>query len=504
MSVETEICLIIPPSTFLANDRVFPSLGILKVAASLEAKDVKIDVLDLSGIKNYTDVIGVYMQDNPTSKFGITATTSHFPQAVKIRETIKERDSDSMVILGGSHATVVGSAYKLDQSRNVSNRGTTAYKQMTSLFDKVVVGDGELAVFEAIKDGGEQVIDAGEKTSPLFLQRGTLDKYPFPARHRIDFDSYHYEIEDEVDGKKIKIPAQSMIAQLGCPFECGFCGGRNTQSYRMARTRSVESIIEEVDILVKKYGKRGVQLYDDEVNISDPMLTALSEGLIKYQETEGIELRFRAFVKAELFTSNQAHLMFRAGFRELLSGVESGDDEMLKTMRKHTTREINSRWVKYCHDANIRAKALMSIGHPGESEDTINNSLEWVLTNKPDEVDWAVITQYPGSPYFDFSEPHPKKEGVWVYTEPRTGNVLYSQDINFADKAEYYKGVPGDYTSHVWTDHLTRKRLVFHRDRVERISRKFLGLKPITSVAAIQFEHSMGQRLPSHILKLAA
>lgn len=488
--------LVIPPSPFLADERVFPFLGILKVASALEQNGHQVDVLDLSGVRNYQEVVQDYLQSRgkEAARIGITATTPQFPQAVAIAEMVRRESPDSRVIFGGAHATMVGSAYELDQKRGLEGRGTHAYQQMTDIFDTTVVGDGELAIFEALKEGAPKVIDAGNRESAFFLQRGTLESYPFPARHLIDMDSYHYKI----DGKD----AQSMIAQLGCPFECGFCGGRNTPSFRIARSRSVESILEEVDILAGKYKKDGIMFYDDELNINPKTLAELTEGLIKYQEKTGKEMRFRGFVKAELFTPEQAREMYRAGFRVMLSGVESGDDGILDTMRKHTTRAINSRWVKYCHDAGLEAKALMSIGHPGETRQTIENSLEWVLSNRPDDVDWTIITQYPGSPYFDQSVPHPTQKDVWVYTQPKTKQVLYSQDVNYAEKAEYYKGVPGDYTSYVWTDQLTPQELVVLRDWCETTSRRELGLSSVQTVAAVQFESSMGQRkLPRSILR---
>lgn len=482
--------LIIPPSPFLADQRVFPFLGPLKVAAVLEKEGLGVNVLDLSGVENYQHAVRAYLETDGrnSQRIGITATTPQFSEAVKITETIRSQRPGVKVILGGPHATLVGSARE-------NGRGARAYKQMLEIFDTVVLGDGEKAIFEAIKDGGPQVIDASSPKSPLYLERGTLEKYPFPARDLIDFSSYHYKI----DG----IDAQSLIAQLGCPFECGFCGGRNTYAFRVTRTRSTESILGEVDILVKKYGKRGIMFYDDELNIKNISLMGLLEGLVRYQADNKIELRLRGFVKAELFTAEQAKAMHRAGFRDLLSGVESGDPKILETMRKHTTPEINSQWVRLCHEAGLRAKALMSIGHPGETRQTVENSLEWVLQNRPDDVDWTIITEYPGSPYFDQSVPHEKEKGVWVYTEPKTGKVLFSQDVNFAEKAEYYKGVPGNYTSDVWTESLTREDLVRLRDNSERQTRHALGLPKIQSVPAQQFEHSMGQgkRLPVSILK---
>lgn len=486
--------LVIPPSPFLADERVFPFLGVLKVASVLEERGHSVDVLDLSGIANYEEVVAQYMaQPERARVIGITATTPQFPQAVRVHETVKAADPDTKTILGGAHATMVGSAYQLDQRRGVVHRGTLSHEQMTQTFDTVVVGDGEEAIFQALSTD-RKVVQAGERTSELFLQRGELEKYPLPARHLIDMSSYHYTIDGQ--------DAQSMIAQLGCPFECAFCGGRNTQSFRMIRTRNTDSIMAEVDHLVTKYNKRGIMFYDDELNVSKGGLEDLMSELIRYQEREKIDLRLRGFVKAELFTAEQARLMYRAGFRVLLSGVESGDDHILKVMRKKTTREINSQWVKTARDANLKVKALMSIGHAGETRESVLNSLGWVLANRPDDVDWTIITQYPGSPYFDKSEPHPTKPGVWVFTDDKTGAVLYSSDVNYATQAQYYKGIPGDYTSYVWTDGLSAQQLVELRDDVESTSRRILKLPTIQTVAARQFEHSMGARqLPDSVLR---
>lgn len=496
-----KVCLVIPPSPFLADERVFPSLGILKVAAVLRDAGVPVDVLDFAGVPDHLERwLPDYLKDKDTTVFGITSTTPQLPSAVRILESIKRERPSARVIIGGPHATMAHTAFMQDKMHKTEGRGTRAFNQLTGLFDTVVVGDGEKAIFEAIRPEAPKVVDAGSLASPLFLRRGELENFPFPARDLIDIDMYDYKI----DG----LPAHSLIAQLGCPFKCGFCGGRDSQVFRVARTRPTESIIDEVRQVYRDYGRPGIMFYDDELNINHEKLMGLLEGLIRLQEQENVEMRFRGFVKAELFNAEQAQMMNRAGFRVILSGVESGSDEMLTTMQKNTSRKVNSDWIAYCHEAGLRGKALMSIGHPGESEKTIRESEEWVKSNlRPgwDDVDWTIITEYPGSPYFDRSVPFDESAGIWVYTEPKTGNRLYSQDVNFAEKAEYYKGVPGDYTSYVWTDHLSPDQLVELRNQVELSTRvDHLKLSSIQKVAERQFEHSMGQnhnRLPSTILR---
>ena len=111
----SDICLIIPPSPFLLDERVFMHIGILKVASSLEQNGFKVDVLDLSGIENYLAVVQDYMQLSRTTTFGITASTPQIPFAAKITSKIKSINSEVKTILGGPHVTLMHTAMKREK-----------------------------------------------------------------------------------------------------------------------------------------------------------------------------------------------------------------------------------------------------------------------------------------------------------------------------------------------------------------------------------------------------
>ncbi|MEP6601245.1 MAG: hypothetical protein ABJB49_05475, partial [Nitrospirota bacterium] len=73
------VCLITPPSIFLLDERVFMTLGILKVAAVLEQAGIEVEMLDLSGVENYEEVVRDYASASATSCYGLTATTPQMP-----------------------------------------------------------------------------------------------------------------------------------------------------------------------------------------------------------------------------------------------------------------------------------------------------------------------------------------------------------------------------------------------------------------------------------------
>jgi anaerobic magnesium-protoporphyrin IX monomethyl ester cyclase len=486
------VCLIIPPSAFLLDERVFVSLGVLKVAASLEAQRHRVNLLDLSGVENFLAPLEDYLTGSQDLAIGITATTPQLPAVMQIAATIRRLRPDLRLILGGPHVTLVYSAKKLEVKRGVVNgRGHRSAAQLEAAFDVLCSGDGELAIFEALKEHAPKLIDGDDPKGGLFLTDQMFTESPQPARHLVDLKSYRYSIEGH--------RATSLIAQLGCPFGCGFCGGRNSKSLRQIRNRAVESILTEVEHLHREHGFTGFMFYDDELNVSKSFVE-LMNGLSDLQSRLGTEFRLRGFVKSELFTLEQATAMFRAGFRWLLCGFEAANERILVNIDKRAKLADNDRCVAFAKQAGLKIKALMSCGHPGESEETVTDIRDWLIRNQVDDFDCTVITTYPGTPYYDFAVPHATERDVWTYTHPKTGDRLHAREVDYTVRADYYKGDPnGGYRSFVYTDHLSAERLVELRDMVERDVRRTLNIPFNPGAPALRYEHSMGQGLPGFI-----
>jgi len=489
------ICLIIPPSPFLLDERVFVSLGILKVAASCEARGVHVEVLDLSGIENFLDVLDAHLRVSNIPNFGLTTTTPQMPAAAQITEHIRTRLPESKIILGGPHPTLVHAAARRERKLQRPGRALAALEQLFGIADVVVAGDGEEAIIPALSSTAPRLIDADDPQSDLFLTNEKLTASPWAARHLVDIAGYRYEI----DGLR----ATSVIAQLGCPFNCGFCGGRESPMLRRVRLRSSENVVDELEHLYHTYGFRGFMFYDDELNVNKRMVETMRE-IRDLQTRLGVSFRLRGFVKSELFNARQAEAMYAAGFRWLLVGFESGSPKILDNINKRATREDNSLCLQTAHDHGLKVKALMSVGHPGESHQSIRDTRDWLLASRPDEFDLTIITTYPGTPYFDHAEPCSGRERLWVYTCPRSGDRLYADELDYLQTSDYYKGDPdGGYRAYVHTDHLSRTELVDLRQQVEAHVRDQLGIPYPNSTSKLAYEHSMGQSgaLPPTILR---
>src|SRR5437899_9445641 len=258
------------------------TLGILKVAAVLEQAGLAVEMLDLSGVENYEEVVRDHVRTSGVTCYGLTATTPQMPAATKIYKTIRACNPKARIILGGPHVTLIHAAYKYEQKHRISGRAATAYRLLEEMFDVLVVGDGELAVFEALGDTTPKLVDADDPKSVLFLNNQKLTDLPFPARHLVDVDSYHYTI----DG----VRALSMIAQLGCPFGCGFCGGRMSPFLRRVAMRSSETIVQASTWLYKTYRLTGLMLYDAELKLTPKIVEHMNVSS-KTQKDVGVEFR---------------------------------------------------------------------------------------------------------------------------------------------------------------------------------------------------------------------
>ncbi len=479
-----KITLVVPPSGFQLDERVYPMLGVLKLAPVLKSAGHTVDVLDLSSrsrhwsTKEKMGVIQHVYKHGPSDAYGFSATMPQMPASFEALKDIRRMAPNAKTILGGAHPTMVNAAARQGVQRSINMLGDLVHE-----FDVVVAGDGEKAVLEALRPNVRGLIDADRPEDILFLTKKEVAESAWPDRELIDLHSYHCWVDGE--------PATSMIAQLGCPFKCGFCGGRNSPTFRRVRLRSSDDVVAEMEHIVDTYRLKGFMFLDDELNVSKSfpeLLRAMKDA----QDRRGERWSLCGLLKSELFTQEQADLMYEAGFRKILVGFESGDERILLNMQKIATVADNTRAVQLAHNAGLKIKALMSLGHPGETRQSIHNTRDWLLDVKADEFDATVLTIYPGTPYHD--EAAESMPGIFTYTMPKTGDRLHFKNIDQFTDTPYYKGVPGKYESFVWTDQLSSKELVRQRDLLEIQVREQLAIPWPKTAAENQFEHSMGMK----------
>jgi len=209
-------------------------------------------------------------------------------------------------------------------------------------------------------------------------------------------------------------------------------------------------VLAEVKMIKERYGFEGVMMYDDEMLINwerDEKIDGLRE----------LGIVWRCFTRADLLNEKKAKKMADCGCKEILIGVESGSDGILKNINKGTTREINKRSISFIKKYGIRCKAAFIVGLPGESRQSIEETASFVEEAQPDDADFSVLTVYP-------------KSGI--YEQPKKYDVHFEK-IDYAKVSACYKTKPGEYSAHISTSNLTAEEILNARDELEARFKKW-------------------------------
>ena len=424
-----KIALINPPSPFLINERVFPNVGLVRLATQLESDGHQVNLLDFAGNKEYIDDV----EDvDEFDAYLFSSTTPQFPYTHQIFKKIKEKYPDAHYTLGGAHASAISSLYE----RGIHDNNIETLRE----FDTIYNGEGE---------NTEKLFEKGWVTGSVIKD---IDDTLIPNMGFIDLSSYEYKLLGKL--------TTSIQTQRGCPHQCAFCCGRDVAMYNHVRFHSPKRVLKEMDALNKKYGYTSFMWYDDEININISRLEKLCKVLSKrpYQH--------RGFVRSDMIVKHPESVkwMKEAGFVKLCTGVESGSDRMLTNINKNITVKQNSQARHIIKDAGIHYESFLLLGHPGETYKDVCETIEWIIMNEPDDFDINLITPYPGSRIYDEAVPSAEfKEYNWEY------KGLYFNKPDYSEEESYYKGIGGQSMSDIRTKEISNEEYIKLRNFIEKL-----------------------------------
>lgn len=301
---------------------------------------------------------------------GFTAFTNEIKPAAYQASVIKEALPSTVTVVGGVHASALPEQ---------------TLREFPA-FDFVVVGEGEVTFHEfcdAIRAGQEVRGIAGL----AYREGGSV--YVGPTRERIlDQDSIPFPAWDLLP-RSDEYWVQSM---RGCPFKCQFCMNPNG---RVARKRSVENVVAELEMLVKDYGAKTIWFGDELFSVDMVRTNELMDAMI----AQGLQrkLSFDAQTHVRFVDEPLLRKLRAAGCSLVKMGVETGDEATLRKMGKGTTREHILKAGAAARRAGIRWGIFLIIGHPGETKESIHNSIDLAVKLNPDVPMFGIMVPYPGT-----------------------------------------------------------------------------------------------------------
>ena len=217
-----------------------------------------------------------------------------------------------------------------------------------------------------------------------------LDALPFPARHIVHSNGYRAAI---YSGDK----CTAMVSSRGCPFQCTFCVWPNTLYGHRFRARSAQDVVDEMEEVEKKHGIDEIYFDDDTFTIDRKRVMDICH-LIKER---GLSVSWICQARVDTVDREVLLAMKDAGCHYILFGIESGSPEMLATMKKRITLDKAREAIRLCEDVGIKSQAFFLFGIPGETHETIQQSIDFAKELGASTVQFSVAIPQPGSPLYE-------------------------------------------------------------------------------------------------------
>lgn len=396
-----------------------PPLGVLSLAGYLETHtDHEVEIIDAQPPGWTYEELGQEIAKYSFEVCGITAMTFTLIDVMLTCKAVRKVNPSAKIVLGGPHVHLFPDE-------------TIALPEV----DFLMQGEGEIAFAELLdklhspelwwsvkglvyRDEAGAVVNNGIAPSTA-----DLDTLGFPARHKLDVNMYTSLLgRDDV--------ITTMFTSRGCPFRCTFCDRPFSPVLSGFRWRSPKHVADEMEECIR-LGISEAFIYDDTFTVRKDRVHELCDEIIKRK------LEFRWDVRAHVNTINPDLLkhMFEAGCDRIHYGVESGNDRMLKEIRKNANVSRIKNALRYTKEAGMEVLAYFIIGQQTETASDIQDSIDLARELDPNYVHFTIFCPYPGTEiYMKGLENGIIKEDVWrkFAENPGPGYELPVWEENFS------------------------------------------------------------------------
>lgn len=452
--------------TDIAN-RMVPQ-GLLSIAAYLIHNGHDVFVYDCLGPNA---PLNLYAQVQEILSFepqivGFSATTSSFPDAADLAQIIKKYSPRITTVCGGVHVSALETKLLRDYPA----------------FDFLITGEGEETMAELAagfdpagikglirRHDGDVIANEPRPKIP------DLDFLPFPAYEKLTGfpKDYHLPLFSYIN-----IPGATMITSRGCMYQCSYCD--RSVFKKGFRYNSAAYIYEHMKYLREKFGVRHINIYDDLFTANRERIVDLCEKL----RCHPLGLHFNCAVRVGFTDDDLLRMLKHAGCLMVSLGIESADPEMLARHKSGVSLDEMRATVQRIQKAGLRAKGLFMMGLPGETEESIRQTSDFIISLGLDDMNMSKFTPFPGAPLWATI----KEDGIFN-EDWRLMNclnfVFVPRGIASKEKLDqlYNQHVKRFYSDREWRKKF-RKRLWQHRNSLMY----FLRHLPSFIAAKNQFE----------------
>tara|TARA_Y100000031_G_C8249639_1_gene399876 strand:- start:1240 stop:2691 length:1452 start_codon:yes stop_codon:yes gene_type:complete len=397
-----KVLLTIPRSNAIPGIATYPHVGIAYLAGALNLRSIEVRIFDMR-LDTESDLIDIIRSFQP-DLVGVTAFSQGYQYAYEIIEITKSL-GNYPVVIGGPHVSAILGKV-LDDTKA----------------DFAVKQEGEetcLELLNAIKKGKESFRDIngliwrnGKKIveNPNRPPLLNLDDLPFPA-----YDSFELERYVWWDLKRLPI-----LTSRGCPYSCIYCSIKLSLGSQF-RARSPDNVVEEIEYWYKK-GWTTFSINDDCFNLDMNRAKKICDLILERK----LKINFSLYngIRADRVDEDLLYKMKQSGCVMVQYGLESGNDQVLKMIKKGITVKKVVDAVNLTNKVGLNNVVNFIIGHPSETYEKAMDSLRLAQDIPSSYVCVYNLVPYPGTDLFEWI----KNNGTFNYPlEEYLKNVSYGE-----------------------------------------------------------------------------
>ncbi len=310
-------------------------------------------------------------------------STPSFKMDVQTAELIKEKNPNATIAFVGGHPTAMP-----DQTLQASEVIDIAARKEFDFSMKEVAEGMDWDQIRGISYRKNGQIVHNLDRSPMTSEE--LDSLPFVTQiydRDLDFRKYN--------SPYCQYPYVSLYTGRGCPARCTFCLWPQVTTGHSYRTRSVDNVIKEVKEMTRLFPGMKEIFFDDDTFTADPKRAREIATRLK---PLGLcwSTNSRANVDYETLK-----VMKDGGLRLFVIGYESGNAQILKNIKKGVALETSRRFTKDCHELGILIHGTFILGLPGETRDTMQETMRFAREMDSETIQVSLASPYPGTAFYD-------------------------------------------------------------------------------------------------------
>ncbi len=389
-------CLLIdPPELFLrglGHTRQVQPLGLASVGAAIadlaEVRFLLPDTRAWQGEDPWAELSAAVVAEAP-DVVAFTAVTATFGAAAHFASLIRARHPGLPIVIGGVHATTLPQA-TLEQAPAIDvaviGEGEHTFRELITAI-AAAGGVPDAAVLAGIaglcfRDGG------GIRRSPSRAPIDDLDSLPLPLR-----DGFVWP-DDIHDGLY-----QAVVTLRGCPYKCIYCAVPSLDD-RRTRYRSPARVADEIEGLRERHGIDYLFFHDSVFTLHRKRTLALCEELIR----RDLVLPFCCQTRADRLDPELLDALVAAGLHQVFFGIESGDADSLRRIRKQMPLATIREAVAMVRSRGVRCSGFFMIGFPWEDAAAMERTADFAVDLDLDAVSLFSATPLPGTELWDMSD----------------------------------------------------------------------------------------------------